>query len=879
MDIDAALPRFGLSHFRPGQREVISNVIQGNDCLCVMPTGGGKSLCYQLPAVVRDGLTIVVSPLIALMKDQVDALAARGISATLVNSTLTATEQSQRLHEIMQGVYRLVYIAPERLRNSRFLEAIRATPISLLAIDEAHCISEWGHDFRPDYARLGHFREALGMVQTIALTATATEKVRQDIANILRLKNPKQFITGFARKNLHFGCVLCNGDRDKNAELIRYLTNQKGAGIIYAATRKRCESVVELVRAELPDLQIDVYHAGLPTDQRRIIQDRFMSGKLQAIVATNAFGMGIDKSDLRFVIHYNLPGTIEAYYQEAGRAGRDGLPSVCVLLYNSQDRYVQEFFIENANPPAKLVQQVYEFLLAQDIDPIEFTADEIRDRINSQMSSEAINTALQILSKTGVLERLEVGGGLAVVRIDSTLPTLVDLLPKEAKVRRRVLRAVEDAVGDRREESVYVSPSYLMQRSGVEKDALNRALAELRKLEAFDYVPPFRGRAIHFRRTDLKFEELEIDFETLEARKTADYQKLDRVIAFARSQQCRQQTIIEYFGEKNSETCGGCDQCQKVVGWPTLSIVDAATITSSEFPETAKEAILRPEQTKLIYDVLTAIQRLHGRLGKLLIAEFLSGSETVKVQRLKLQRLDGFGLMKSYRKKDVVTAMDCMLELRLLEQKELFKDRPTVLLSPQCEKMLADGSKFPDGLSQAFGFNSVAKTEIAVKQKQPTKIESVLEEATQADQRDKKRAATIQLEPGFDETRNDSASTPERLDVASSTVSKDSSNRGYVDQNDWVWTAKLADKGFSLTEIAAIRRIDVDQVIDDLVNATNAGKTVSCDQLLDRRTQLAIQNTVSESVKSPNSLLRIDSDQARLLRIKALMNSQAKKQN
>ena len=828
-NIDSALEQFGLKQFRTGQREVISNVLQGHDCLCVMPTGGGKSLCYQMPAIVRDGLTIVVSPLIALMKDQVDTLKSRGISATLINSSLTAAEQTERLADIMRGVYRLVYIAPERLRNGRFLDAIRATPISLLAIDEAHCISEWGHDFRPDYARLGRFRETLGMVQTIALTATATEKVRQDISSILRLNKPKHFITGFARENLHFGALVCNGDRDKNKELLEFLKQQTGSGIIYAATRKRCEAVLELVRKETANLEIDVYHAGLSNDQRRLIQEQFMKGKLRAIVATNAFGMGIDKSNLRFVVHYNLPGTLEAYYQEAGRAGRDGLKSVCGLLYSSQDRYIQEFFIENANPPEALVRQVYEFLCDQKVDPIELTAEEIRERINCQMSNEAINTAVQIISKTNVIERLDVSGGLAMVRIDSSLPTLVDLLPKEAKVRRKVLRAVEKIVGDRRDEPVYVHPRYLMQHSGLERDSVVRALAELRKLECFDYVPPFRGRAIHFRKSDVPFDELKIDFVALEERKKADYEKLDRVVAFARSTECRQLVILNYFGDPNAKVCGNCDRCQGTVGWPKIddaSVVDAGSVQSANASAPQE---LTTAQIEFVRQTLQAIDRLHGRLGKILIAEFLVGSETAKVKQLRLNRLPSFALLKQFKKKEVVAILGAMLDTALLVQQEMNANRPTVFIAEPGKAIIDGGDEIPPAVCEAFQFKL---SSAATKTVKPERVEPPAS-----------KAKTDVPEPLILETKSDDSQPSCSTSVAPSRQieAEPKSIRSKIDSQDWIWTAKLADRGFMLTEIVAIRRMGIDEVIDDLLSASDAGTTIQCDTLLDRRTQLAVR--------------------------------------
>ena len=309
--IDALLDRFRLASFRPGQREVISAVMEKQDCLCIMPTGGGKSLCYQLPALMREGLTLVVSPLIALMKDQVDALQALGIAATFINSSLTQSEQWERMEEMAAGRLDLVYIAPERLRNSSFLEKVRAAKVHLLAVDEAHCISEWGHDFRPDYARLGRFRERLGWPQTIALTATATPKVRDDVAKQLQLRAPKVFITGFARANLRFEVQEPMGDLGKYEALRQFLEQTPGAGIIYAATRKRCEEIVETLREMQKERKVGLYHAGLMPEDRRRIQDDFMEDRVPLIVATNAFGMGIDKPDVRLVIHADIPGSLE----------------------------------------------------------------------------------------------------------------------------------------------------------------------------------------------------------------------------------------------------------------------------------------------------------------------------------------------------------------------------------------------------------------------------------------------------------------------------------------------------------------------------------------------------------------------------------------
>ena len=344
--LDAALRRgFGFTGFRLGQREVIEEVVAGRQVMAVMPTGAGKSLCYQLPAVLDQGTTLVVSPLIALMKDQVDSLNQRGIPATFINSQLSPAERARRVLETRQGGFRLVYVAPERFRDPSFLNAMRGATLNRMAVDEAHCVSQWGHDFRPDYRRLPEAANQLNIPQVCAFTATATPEVRQDMIALLELDDPRLYVYGFARENLVLRVVPVKRMRHKIDHLYQLArANPQGSGIIYAATRKH----VEQVAGKLGDAglsSIGIYHAGLPEEQRTTVQQRFMSGELRLMVATNAFGMGIDKPDIRYVIHYDMPGSMEAYYQEAGRAGRDGLASECAILFNYADVRIHEFFI------------------------------------------------------------------------------------------------------------------------------------------------------------------------------------------------------------------------------------------------------------------------------------------------------------------------------------------------------------------------------------------------------------------------------------------------------------------------------------------------------------------------------------------------------
>ncbi|KIZ32157.1 DNA helicase RecQ [Bacillus cereus] len=346
---------FGYSSFRRGQDETIKNVLDGKDTVCIMPTGGGKSICYQIPALVFEGTTLVISPLISLMKDQVDTLVQNGISATYINSSISIAEANQRIQLAKQGHYKLLYVAPERLDSMEFVDQLIDMKIPMIAIDEAHCISQWGHDFRPSYLHIHRILDYLPEKPLVlALTATATPQVRDDICNTLEINQENTIMTTFERENLSFSVIK---GQDRNAYLADYIRqNQKESGIIYAATRKVVDQLYEdLMKA---GVSVSKYHAGMSDIDRNEQQELFLRDEVSVMVATSAFGMGIDKSNIRYVIHYQLPKNMESYYQEAGRAGRDGLDSTCILLYSSQDVQVQRFLIDQSTGESRFSNEL-----------------------------------------------------------------------------------------------------------------------------------------------------------------------------------------------------------------------------------------------------------------------------------------------------------------------------------------------------------------------------------------------------------------------------------------------------------------------------------------------------------------------------------------
>ncbi|HYC51284.1 MAG TPA: ATP-dependent DNA helicase RecQ [Gemmatimonadaceae bacterium] len=535
---------FGYDDFRRGQVDVVAAVISGRDTLGVLPTGGGKSLCYQVPALVREGMAIVISPLISLMKDQVDRLQRLGVSATFLNSTIAAEEVASRLRAVREGRIKLLYVAPERFEAQDLAGVLSDADVSLLAVDEAHCISEWGHEFRPSFRRIADVAERLRIPQTMALTATATPRVREDITRQLRLKSPATIIGGFDRTNLSYAVEQCADEEAKNAAIVRILRTRENPAIVYAPTRAAVERVTRVItRAGLRALP---YHGGFDDGHRQEVQDAFISGTVNWMVATNAFGMGIDKPNVRLVVHYAMPSTLEAYYQEAGRAGRDGAHGHCILLHAPSDRDTHEYFINNIFPSRAAVEGVFATLARSGEGPLPETG------------ARGVASALRILMEAGVVERRAPKRGKVHVRLLATPGRIGRELTDPSHARDLdVLRALWRAGIGRADTGCEVRLRDLPVDGGP------AARSMLEQLQARQFVQVRElGGGLYFTRPGAPLDAFRIDWMRMARRAASERAKLDSVEGYTATRSCRRAYVLRYFGERGTPSrCDGCDNC------------------------------------------------------------------------------------------------------------------------------------------------------------------------------------------------------------------------------------------------------------------------------------------------------------------------------
>jgi len=618
---------FGYKDFRQGQEEIISSLLNCRDTLAVMPTGGGKSICYQLPAMLFNGTALVISPLIALMKDQVDALDQISLPATLINSSISNDEIISRLQRIKEGFYKLLYIAPERLESKTFLKLLANIDISFIAIDEAHCISEWGHDFRPSYLNIPKIFEYIERVPIIALTATASTEVQNDIINLLKLNNVNKFIKGFDRPNLNY---ITKKSENKIEDLFQLIKNEKlDSIIIYAGSRKR----VEKFYTELKSIKIkcDYYHGALKQSLRDSVQNRFMNDKNNVIIATNAFGMGIDKPNVRKVIHLDYPMTLEAYYQEAGRAGRDGKESECILLYNSYDIKLPNYFISNLYPNKKDIIKVANYIIKNNNNGVIYNKLEIANQLGLELTK--IESIFNFLEKISFLKK-EYLGVSSSIRIISDLERLNEYYQYTTETNKICLDALLRSIENKNDKTAYVDLKSIALKHQIKYDIL------LDSINSFKFYGLLE---VNYLENNQNIQETYVlknsiienkDLEDLDFRKQKSIEKLMKVIEYAETNECKRNYILKYFGEKvdDNQSCMKCSSCNK----------------------TDNSNIFFNNKKKYIKEVITSFYKeINNKYTDNEIVSILTGNLDKKLKSQSYNFINFLGLLKNIDKNEI----------------------------------------------------------------------------------------------------------------------------------------------------------------------------------------------------------------------------------
>jgi ATP-dependent DNA helicase RecQ len=580
---------WGYSSFRPLQEDIISSVAQGRDTLGLMPTGGGKSITYQVYALSKPGICLVITPLIALMKDQVENLNQRGIKALAIYSGMSTQEIKIAMDHAAWGDYKFLYLSPERIATERFKERIAQLDVNLIAVDEAHCISQWGYDFRPSYLRIAELRDLLPNIPVLAVTATATTQVIEDIQNQLKFSKKNVLRTSYFRSNLVY---LVRNEEDKINYLVKAVLKAKGTGIVYVKSRKLTKDICELLQKN--QISADYYHAGLASKVRSAKQEAWKTDKCRVIVSTNAFGMGIDKSDVRFVIHLEAPDSVEAYFQEAGRGGRDGKTAWSVLLYNNSDKLKLEKNVIKAFPEPEVIKRIYEAICNYFQVPVGFGKDQTFEFSMGAFASAfslqitTVYNSLKILQREGYLELTDELDNPSKVYFQVNRDDLYKFQVANAEFDGFVKLLLRSYTG-LFTNYVAVDEQLLAKRAQITPELVYEFLCKLRTQKVIDFIPQKKTPFIILTKERIDIDRLRITKENYTNRKLDYMQRIESMIHYAASEhKCRSQLLLQYFGETESVRCGKCDVCM------SRNELNISKYEFDTISEQIKKALLNP---------------------------------------------------------------------------------------------------------------------------------------------------------------------------------------------------------------------------------------------------------------------------------------------
>lgn len=633
---------FGYNSFRPGQEEIIQSIISGNDVLAVLPTGAGKSICYQVPALISESFSVVISPLISLMKDQVDSLNSKEQISAFINSTLDRFESEKVLNEIAAGKIKLLYVAPEKLLSLEFIQRIKNLVPQFLFVDEAHCISEWGHNFRPSYRKILDFAQEIGIKNISAFTATATPEVRDDIIKQLKLKEPDVFVKGFERENIFIEVFETPHKKEKSLELIQ---KYGGPAIVYCSTRKSAEEAAEFLR--LHKIEAHYYHAGLNSQMRKVIQDDFLTGKVETITATNAFGMGIDKGNIRLIIHYNMPGSIENYYQEIGRAGRDGNRSHAAMLFESRDTDIHEYLIKNSFPTRDMILNSYNSVCDYAGIAVgdKFDNDIVLDeKIKMYLSSNQIPepmfiSSLEILQKSNYLKLLP--PSFSRIKFNFSIDDVKKYIKSLAgyDLRDTLVVLLKKYGKNVFEKFVSINLEEFAFSLETDFESISKRLHKLNEIGILSFEAHRSLAVVKMLTERQRTSSLIFDFADLLKRQNVSLEKLNSIQDLVFTKQCRFNQILNYFGEDNENyKCGHCDNCR--------SPEEKAENSSSYIEE----------------KIIQTLQIANGNIEQKYLLRILTGTSNHQ----SLKAYDSFGSCRMYKRNEIENVVNLMTKKKLL---------------------------------------------------------------------------------------------------------------------------------------------------------------------------------------------------------------------